>query len=89
MIRLLKIEWTKLYHNTVSRILIACYFLLITFIAFLAAIKVEIGPIKFHLAEQGIFNFPYIWHFNTYIIGYMKVFFAIIIVSMAASEYSY
>ena len=89
MRRLLKIEWTKLYHNKISRILIACYFLLITFIAFIAAIKIEVGPIKFHLAEQGIFNFPYIWHFNTFIIGYMKVFFAIIIVSMAASEYSY
>ena len=87
MMRLLQIEATKLFLNRTTRLLIACYFILISLIALIAAIKVEIGPIKFQLAEQGIFNFPYIWHFNTYIVGLMKIFFAIIIV--ASSEYSY
>ena len=89
MMRLLQIEATKLFLNRTTRLLIACYFILISLIALIAAIKVEIGPIKFQLAEQGIFNFPYIWHFNTYIVGLMKIFFAIIIVAMASSEYSY
>ena len=64
MKRLFWIEFEKLYTNRSSRILIGAYFILLTSIALIAAVKFDIGPIKFHLAEQGIFNFPYIWHFN-------------------------
>ena len=38
---------------------------------------------------MGIFNFPFIWHFNTYIAAVLKFFLAIVIVSMMANEYSY
>ncbi|MNE49870.1 ABC-2 family transporter protein [compost metagenome] len=38
---------------------------------------------------MGIFNFPFIWHFNTYVAAWMKFFLAIVIVSMMANEYSY
>src|SRR6056300_297311 len=87
--RLLSIELYKLWHNRISKILIFGYFILIFSIAILSTIKVEIGPINFHLADQGIFNFPYIWHFNTFMIGLLKIFFAIIIVAMIGNEYSY
>jgi ABC-type transport system involved in multi-copper enzyme maturation permease subunit len=60
----------------------------LTSIALVAAIKFDIGPIKFHLADQGIFNFPYIWHFNTFITAFFKLFLAIVIVSMMSNEYS-
>jgi ABC-type transport system involved in multi-copper enzyme maturation permease subunit len=53
-----------------------------------AAIKFDIGPIQFHLADQGIFNFPYIWHFNTFVTAFFKLFLAIVIVSMMSNEYS-
>tara|TARA_B110000444_G_scaffold256959_1_gene294445 strand:+ start:7920 stop:8759 length:840 start_codon:yes stop_codon:yes gene_type:complete len=86
--RLLKIELFKLWHNRISKILIFGYFLLIFSIAILSTIKIEFGPINFYLAEQGIFNFPYIWHFNTFMIALLKVFFAIIIVAMIGNEYS-
>lgn len=88
MYRLLNIEFQKLLHNRASRILIIAYFLLLTSITLIAAIKFDIGPIKFHLAEMGIFNFPYIWHFNSYFAAIFKLFLAIIIVSMMANEYS-
>jgi len=88
MYRLLNIEFQKLLHNRASRVLIIAYFLLLTSIAHIAAIKFDIGPIKFHLAEMGIFNFPYIWHFNSYFAAIFKLFLAIIIVSMMANEYS-
>lgn len=68
--------------------LIISYFALLTSIALVAAIKFDIGPIKFHLADQGIFNFPYIWHFNTFITAFFKLFLAIVIVSMMSNEYS-
>ena len=82
------IEFEKLRANRSSRILIGAYFILLTSIALIAAIKFDIGPIKFHLAEQGIFNFPYIWHFNAYIGAWFKIFLAVVIVSMTANEYS-
>lgn len=88
MIRLLNIEFIKLWNNRASKILIISYFILLTSIALVAAIKFDIGPIKFHLADQGIFNFPYIWHFNTYVAALFKLFLAIVIVSMVSNEYS-
>ncbi|MDO9594889.1 MAG: ABC transporter permease subunit [Lutibacter sp.] len=88
MLRLLNIEIHKLKHNRASRVLVFIYFVLLTSIALIAAIKFDIGPVKFHLADQGIFNFPYIWHFNTYIAAILKFFLLLVIVSMMANEYS-
>jgi len=88
MKRLLQIEFQKLWLNKLSRFLILAYFFLLTSIALIAVIKFDIGPIKFHLAEQGIFNFPYIWHFNAFIASFFKLFLAIIIISMVANEFS-
>ena len=87
--RLLEIELYKIWHNKISRVLMIGYFLLIFSIAILSTITIELGPIKFNLAEQGIFNFPYIWHFNTFIIAILKIFFAVVIVAMIGNEYSY
>ncbi|MDY0986311.1 ABC transporter permease subunit [Flavobacterium sp. CFBP9031] len=89
MKRLLSIELQKIWMNKASRILTLSYFVLLSFIALIAAIKFDIGPFKFHLAEMGIFNFPFIWHFNTYVAAWLKFFLAIVIVSMMANEYSY
>ena len=89
MKRLLSIELQKIWKNKASRVLTITYFGLLSLIALIASIKFDIGPFKFHLAEMGIFNFPFIWHFNSFIAIYAKVFFAIIIVSMMSNEYSY
>lgn len=88
MLRLLNIEFHKLKYNRASKVLIIIYFALLTSIALIAAIKFDIGPIEFHLADQGIFNFPYIWHFNTFIAAIFKFFLLLVIVSMMANEYS-
>ncbi|RKR11442.1 ABC-type transport system involved in multi-copper enzyme maturation permease subunit [Flavobacterium sp. 90] len=89
MKRLLSIELQKIWKNKASKVLTLTYFILLSFIALIASIKFDIGPFKFHLAEMGIFNFPYIWHFNTYVAALLKLFLAIVIVSMMANEYSY
>jgi len=65
------------------------YFVILSFIALIASIKFDIGNLKIHFAEMGIFNFPFIWHFNTFIAAILKFFLAIVIVSMMANEYSY
>lgn len=89
MKRLLSIELQKIWLNKASRVLTLTYFILLSFIALIASIKFDLGIFKIHLAEMGIFNFPYIWHFNTYIAAILKLFLAIVIVSMMANEYSY
>ncbi|MGX7668307.1 ABC transporter permease [Flavobacterium pedocola] len=89
MKRLLDIELQKLWKNRASKVLIIAYFVLLSFIALIASIKFEFGAFQLHIAEQGIFNFPYIWHFNTWVAAILKLFLAIVIVSMMANEYSY
>ena len=89
MKRLLAIELQKIWKNRASRVLTISYFVILSFIAMIASIKLEIGNFKLHFAEMGIFNFPFIWHFNYYIAASLKFFLAIVIVSMMANEYSY
>ncbi len=88
-INLLKIELYKVKHHRLSKILLIAYFILLTSIALIASINFTLGHKKISLAEQGIFNFPYIWHFNTYIADFFTFFLAIIIVAMVTNEYSY
>lgn len=87
MVRLLQIEFIKLWNNRSSKILIISYFVLLCCIALISVIKFPFGE-GVLLAEMGIFNFPYIWHVNTWIAAIFKLFLAIVIVSMMANEYS-
>ena len=89
MKRLLSIEFQKIWKNKASRVLLLAYFVLLSFIALIASIKFSIGTFEIRIADQGIFNFPYIWHFNTYVAALFKIFLAIVIVSMMANEYTY
>ena len=88
MLRLLTIELHKLKYNKSAKVISIVYFILITFIALISSIEFNFGDINFRIADQGIFNFPYIWHFNSYIAAILKLFLAIVIVSMTANEYS-
>ncbi|HKL35877.1 MAG TPA: ABC transporter permease [Salegentibacter sp.] len=88
MLRLLHIEYHKLRYSRSAKILVLTYFILITFIALIASIEFNLGAINFRVADQGIFNFPFIWHFNSYIAALLKLFLAIVIVSMMSNEYT-
>jgi len=89
MLRLFKIELQKLRYNRSAKVISIVYFILITFIALIASIEFNFANVNFRVADQGIFNFPFIWHFNTYIAAILKLFLAIVIVSMMSNEYSY
>ncbi|UAB81093.1 ABC transporter permease [Marixanthomonas sp. SCSIO 43207] len=89
MLRLLNIELQKLKYNRSAKVISIVYFVLITFIALIASIEFSFGSVNFRVADQGIFNFPFIWHFNTYVAAILKIFLAIVIVSMMSNEYSY
>jgi ABC-2 type transport system permease protein len=89
MLRLLNIELQKIRYNKAARVITIVYFVLITFIALIASIEFNFGDFNFRVADQGIFNFPFIWHFNEYMAAILKIFLAIVIVSMMSNEYSY
>ena len=88
MLRLLSIEFKKLRYSKSARVLSIIYFVLITFIALIASIEFSFGNVTLRAADQGIFNFPFIWHFNSYVAALLKLFLAIVIVSMMSNEYS-
>lgn len=88
MLRLLNIEFQKLRYNKAAKVLTIIYFALITAIALIASYEFDFAGVHFRVAEQGIFNFPYIWHFNSYTAAWLKLFLAIVIVSIMANEYT-
>jgi hypothetical protein len=53
MKRLLQIELIKLWNNRASKTLIYGYFILLTSIALIAAIKFDIGPYKISFSRAG------------------------------------
>ena len=89
MKRLLSIEFQKIQKNRASKVLTITYFVLLSLISLIASLKFTIGTFEINIADQGIFNFPYIWHFNTYVASLFKLFLAVVIVSMMANEYTY
>lgn len=88
MLRLLNIEFHKLKYSRSSKILAITYFVILSFIALIASIEFNFGDVQIRIADQGIFNFPFIWHFNTWIAATLKFFLAVVIVSMMSNEYS-
>ncbi len=89
MKRLLAIEFQKAWKNKASRVLTISYFVLLSFLALIASIKFDLFGIQIRIADQGIFNFPYIWHFNSWLADWAKLFLALVVVSMISNEYSY
>ncbi|TMU57202.1 ABC transporter permease [Flagellimonas algicola] len=89
MVRLLHIEFIKLWNNRTSRILILTSFIFPFSILILSSIKIPFfGFFTLDLGKTGIFNVPIIWHISTFFIAFFKIFFAIVVVSMIGNEYS-
>lgn len=88
MLRLLQIEIHKLRYSRATKVLLAIYFSLFFSIVLFSSIRFKFGSIDFQMADQGIFNFPYIWHFNTYFAAMLKIFLALVIVSTVSTEYT-
>ncbi len=89
MLRLLKIEWNKIYYYKTARIFTIIYFaMLIVTGIILSVIKPEIGGMKLDIAKLGMFNFPEIWQNITYLVAIGKIFIAVIIITNITNEYS-
>lgn len=89
MLRLLKIEWNKIYFYKTTRIFTLIYFgMLIAVGIILAFIKPEIGGMKLDIAQLGMFDFPEVWQNITYLVAIAKIFIAVIIITNVTNEYS-
>jgi len=88
MLRLIDIELFKLKHSRSAKVMTILYFSLFLSAALLSTIKFSIGSIEFRLADQGIYNFPFTWHFMSFMVALLKIILAIVIVSMMSSEYT-
>jgi len=51
-------------------------------------IRIKLNGFNGSFSDLGIFNFPLIWHVSTYFTSFLKIFIAIVIVSLTANEYS-
>lgn len=89
MLRLLKIEWNKIYYYKTARIFTILYFVMLLILGgSLAVIKPDVGGFKLNLAKLGMFEFPVIWQNLTYLFAIAKIFLAVIIITNVTNEYS-
>lgn len=88
MIRLLKIEWLKNISYRPFKIFSALYFGIMILLLFVGLVDFEILGFTINLKEQGFYNFPGIWNFTAYTLGFFKVFLGCIIVFSICQEFS-
>lgn len=89
MLRLLKIEWNKIYYYKTARIFTLIYFAMLILVGLiLSFIKPDIGGMKLDIAKLGMFNFPEVWQNITYLVAIGKIFIAVIIITNITNEYS-
>jgi ABC-2 type transport system permease protein len=88
MNRLLKIEWLKNFNYKPFKIFTILYFSIVVILLFVGLVDFNFFGAKINLKEQGIYNFPGIWNFTTYIIGLLKIFLGCIIIFSICQEFS-
>lgn len=88
MIRLLKLEYLKNLNYRPFRIFAGLYFIVLIALLFIGLLDFDIFGNKVNLKEQGMYNFPGVWNFTTYIVGLLKIFLGCIIVFSICQEFS-
>lgn len=88
MIRLLKLEYFKNLNYRPFKIFALLYFIVLIGLLFIGLVDFDILGMKINLKEQGMYNFPGVWNFTTYIVGLLKIFLGCIIVFSICQEFS-
>lgn len=88
MIRLLKLEYLKNLNYRPFKIFALLYFIVLIGLLFIGLVDFDILGAKINLKEQGMYNFPGVWNFTTYIVGLLKIFLGCIIVFSICQEFS-
>lgn len=88
MLRLLKLEYYKNLNYRPFKIFTILYFVILTALLFVGLVDFNIFGGTVNLKEQGIYNFPEIWNFTTWIVALLKIFLGLIIVFSICQEFS-
>lgn len=88
MIKLLKLEYYKNLNYTPFKVFTFLYFVILITFLFIGLVDIKVLGNTINLKEQGIYNFPEIWNFTTYIVGLLKIFLGLIIVFSICQEFT-
>lgn len=88
MIRLLKLEYLKNLNYKPFKIFALLYFIVLIFLLLIGLMDFELFGQTINLKEQGMYDFPGVWNFTTYIVGLLKIFLGCIIVFSICQEFS-
>lgn len=88
MIRLIKLEYLKNLNYRPFKVFAGLYFIVLIALLFIGLVDFDILGQKINLKEEGMYNFPGVWNFTTYIVGLLKIFLGCIIVFSICQEFS-
>ncbi|MEJ5052051.1 ABC transporter permease subunit [Chryseobacterium culicis] len=88
MIKLLKLEYYKNLNYKPFKVFTILYFAILVALLFIGLVDFDIFGGTINLKEQGIYNFPEIWNFTTWIVALLKIFLGLIIVFSISQEFS-
>ncbi|WP_415326398.1 ABC transporter permease [Chryseobacterium sp. MMS23-Vi53] len=88
MTKLLKLEYYKNLNYKPFKVFTILYFAILIALLFIGLIDFDLFGATINLKEQGIYNFPEIWNFTTWIVGLLKIFLGLIIVFSICQEFS-
>ncbi|MDQ1162899.1 ABC-2 type transport system permease protein [Chryseobacterium sp. SORGH_AS 447] len=88
MTKLLKLEYYKNLNYRPFKVFTILYFAILIALLFVGLVDFDLFGGTINLKEQGIYNFPEIWNFTTYIVGLLKIFLGLIIVFSISQEFS-
>ncbi|UOU98123.1 hypothetical protein MUU74_16720 [Chryseobacterium daecheongense] len=88
MLKLLKLEYYKNLNYRPFKVFTILYFTILIALLFIGLVDLKILGNPINLKEQGIYNFPEIWNFTTWIVALLKIFLGLIIVFSISQEFS-
>ncbi|WBV60351.1 ABC transporter permease subunit [Chryseobacterium camelliae] len=88
MTKLLKLEYYKNLNYRPFKVFTILYFAILIVFLFIGLIDFDLFGEPINLKEQGIYNFPEIWNFTTWIVALLKIFLGLIIVFSISQEFS-
>lgn len=88
MMKLLKLEYYKNLSYTPFKVFTIAYFSILVIFLCIGLIKLDLFGGTLDLKEQGMYNFPEIWNFTTWIVASLKIFLGLIIVFSICQEFS-
>jgi len=88
MTKLLKLEYYKNLNYKPFKVFTILYFVILIALLFIGLVDFDFFGATINLKEEGIYNFPEIWNFTTWIVGLLKIFLGLIIVFSISQEFS-